>query len=79
MQFSKEVDSTSDNDPDSLDSLIIIINYIPFNYLLTLMQLPLIEVSKAMREFLLLHSFLSLDGFVAFSILRFGTSAKSLS
>ncbi len=28
---------------------------------------------------LLLHSFLSLDIFVAFSILRFGTSAKSVS
>ncbi len=43
------------------------------------MQLPLIEVGNAMRAYLLLNSFLSLDILVAFSILKFGTSAKSVS
>ncbi len=47
--------------------------------LLILLQLPLIEVGNAMRAYCYSTAFLSLDILVAFSILRFGTSAKRVS
>ncbi len=46
-----------------------------WQYLLTLLQLPPYRCWRRSEGRLLLHSFLSLDKFVAFSILNFGTSA----